>query len=284
MVDQALANFLAQEQLPPAFGATVETVCRPLAELGRTLAERHGAARIGLAGPQGSGKSTIAEVTTRILQAQGLKAVAISLDDFYMPLEARREMAEAQLAPSAVRGPPGTHDVGMLLDVLDRLSRPGEVLLPAFDKGRDTVAPRSAWRTMEGPVAVTILEGWCVGAGPQPDEALAEPVNALERETDPQGKWRRRANEMLAGPYTEVWSRLHALAYLRPPGFEVVAGWRAEQEAKLRARTGAGMSDAEVVRFVAHYERLTRWMMTDLPPRADLVYRLDAQRRPEVYP
>ena len=53
-------------------------------------------------------------------------------------------------------------------------------------------------------------------------------------------------------------------------------GWRQLQEAKLRARTGSGMSDAEVARFVRHYERLTRHLLVDLPDRADVVIPLGA--------
>jgi len=60
----------------------------------------------------------------------------------------------------------------------------------------------------------------------------------------------------------------------------VVAGWRIEQERKLRERTGAGMSDQEVARFVAHYERLTRWILAEMPERARLTFRLDENRRP----
>jgi D-glycerate 3-kinase len=67
---------------------------------------------------------------------------------------------------------------------------------------------------------------------------------------------------------------------LAAPSFEVVAGWRAEQETKLRARTGAGMSEAEIARFVAHYERLTRWILDEMPARADRVFALDVDRRP----
>ena len=67
---------------------------------------------------------------------------------------------------------------------------------------------------------------------------------------------------------------------LEAPSFEVVAGWRREQEHKLIARTGRGMSDAELERFVAHYERLTRWILAEMPERARLTFRLDENRRP----
>ena len=38
------------------------------------------------------------------------------------------------------------------------------------------------------------------------------------------------------------------------------------------------MSDAEIGRFVSHYERLTRHILRDMPGYADLTARLDADR------
>ena len=75
---------------------------------------------------------------------------------------------------------------------------------------------------------------------------------------NPDGTWRAYVNEQLDGPYQELFGRLHDLVLLQPPGFAVVAGWRAEQEATLRAKTGQGMSEAEIGRFIAHYERRAR--------------------------
>jgi D-glycerate 3-kinase len=63
----------------------------------------------------------------------------------------------------------------------------------------------------------------------------------------------------------------------------VVAGWRKEQEDKLRARRGGAphaMSDAQIGQFVQYYERLTRFMLREMPARADAVVRLAADRKP----
>ena len=38
------------------------------------------------------------------------------------------------------------------------------------------------------------------------------------------------------------------------------------------------MSEAEMARFVAHYERLTRYMLDEMPGRADLVLWLNPDR------
>ena len=42
------------------------------------------------------------------------------------------------------------------------------------------------------------------------------------------------------------------------------------------------MSAAQIARFIAHYERITRAILAEMPARADLVVRLDQDRRPEV--
>jgi D-glycerate 3-kinase len=40
------------------------------------------------------------------------------------------------------------------------------------------------------------------------------------------------------------------------------------------------MSDTEVARFVAHYERLTRWILGEMAARADWVVPLGPDRAP----
>lgn len=216
----------------------------------------------------------------RLLAQRGLSAVALSLDDIYLGREARGWLSRQVHPLLAVRGPPGTHDVALGCGVLDSLARPGRTALPAFDKATDERRPIPDWPEACGPVDVVIFEGWCVGARPQPEEDLSRPVNALEADLDADGAWRGYVNRQLAGPYQALFGRLDRLALLQAPGFEVVQAWRTEQEHKLRARTGRGMSDAEVARFVAHYERLTRWILAEMPARADMVFELDAQRRP----
>jgi pantothenate kinase-related protein Tda10 len=57
-------------------------------------------------------------------------------------------------------------------------------------------------------------------------------------------------------------------------------GWRLEQEKELRASTGKSMMDGtQIARFIAHYERITRHVLAEMPERADLLVRLDRQRR-----
>lgn len=252
------------------------------------MAKRDAAARkpfvLGIAGAQGSGKSTVAARLARRLRERGLGCALLSLDDLYLDGTARTALA-AQVHPLLrTRGVPGTHDVAHGLEIIERLGLAERVALPRFDKARDEPFPMDGWEMFEGPADVLILEGWCLGARPQPLEALAAPVNALEREADPGGAWRRHVNGQLAGAYRALFDRIALLVLLAAPGFAVVAEWRIEQERELRARrdaegrsAGATMSDAEVRRFVAFFQRITEQMLRDRA--ADLVIDLDPQRR-----
>lgn len=272
---------MAEEGLPPEFRQTFGELCWPLADRCQDWRADFGrTAFVGLCGPQGSGKSTVAAVTVRLLTRRGLNAVAMSLDDFYLGRDARGWLAGRVHRLLQVRGSPGTHDVILACAVLDQLRAKGDAPLPAFDKAADDRAPKSRWRTVEGPVDVVILEGWCVGARPEPIERLMKDANALERREDPTRAWRSYVNRQLGEGYQSLFGRLDRLVLLQPPGFEVVRGWRAEQEAKLREKTGSGMTDAEVGRFIQHYERLTRWILEEMPDRADWVVPLNPDRTP----
>ena len=281
----SIEALIARERLPPDFIRIVRRLHRPVAE--RIAARRAQLARpvlVGLCGPQGSGKSTAAASLRLLLKELGLSAAVLSIDDVYLTRAERAALARTIHPLLATRGPPGTHDVRLLGSIVARLLGGESLALPSFDKASDERRGLADWPWFEGPADVVVLEGWCVGALPQPPALLAAPVNALERDEDPAGVWRRFANDALA-EYQPVFGRIDLLIQLRPPDFETVAGWRAEQEAKLRLQAAGRpdarvMTDGEIVRFVQHYERLTRRMLDEMPARADLVVDLDADRRP----
>lgn len=278
-----LAGFLRDEALPADFAAEIARLHAPLAA--RIAAVAMGPAFVvGVCGPQGSGKTTTARVLARLLEAEGLKVATLSLDDLYLPRADREGLARDVHPLLRTRGAPGTHDVALGVAVLEGLAGEGVTSLPRFDKAIDDRASPEAWPEVAGPVDVVLFEGWCLGARPEPAEALRKPVNALERERDADGAWRAFVNAALAGPYRALFARIDLLVQFTAPDFETVLAWRQEQESKLRARlalTGQGgaMSEAEVAVFVQHYERLTRHIAREMPARADLVIALDIHRR-----
>ena len=231
--------------------------------------------RVGLAGGQGAGKSTLARAIVAACAHFELRAVALSIDDFYRTRAERRRLAEAVHPLLATRGPPGTHDVSLCASVLGALRNPGEVAVPVFDKGVDDRAPEP--RRVKGPVDVVLLEGWCVGARAQPAESLRSPVNALEAGEDADGRWRAHVNDALGDAYEALFRSFDQLIFLRVPSLGAVRRWRLAQEAERPPAQRLGPEQIE--RFVAHYERLTLWMLEDLPARADVVVELDEAHR-----
>ncbi len=233
---------------------------------------------VGLCGAQGSGKSTIAALLAERIPG----TVVLSLDDLYLPLAERERLADAVHPLLKTRGVPGTHDVALGEAVLADLRAGQPVRLPRFDKATDDRAPESTWPSVER-ARVVVFEGWCVGARAQVDTALETPVNRLEDDEDPDEIWRRYANGALQGPYRGLFN-LDALILLAAPDFGAVYRWRTQQEHALAAeiaagrRTGRAMSDEEVGRFIQFYQRLTVHILREMPDRADLVVRLDADR------
>lgn len=278
-----IAQFMRQEKLGPDFAETVQRIYLPLAAHIRALTDVRPGHVVGICGSQGSGKSTGAGALRLLLEAGGLRVAALSIDDLYLPKHARAKLAEDIHPLLATRGPPGTHDVALGEHLLDMLGKSQVTAIPRFDKSRDTRSDPSAWEQFQGPADIILFEGWCVGARPQPPEALADPINDLERHSDPDGRWRHYVNDALAGPYQDLFRRIEFLVFLKAPSFEVVAGWRKEQEAKLRARVGNAsnvMTDAQIDRFVQYYERLTRFMLTEMPSRVNALVTLDGNRHP----
>jgi D-glycerate 3-kinase len=285
---EALDALIRSHALPSAYRQMVDRVHRPAAD--RIAEARRVIGRpivAGLCGSQGSGKSTMAAFLKALLEDKGLKAAVLSIDDLYLTL-AERERLAAEVHPLLrTRGVPGTHDLGLGHALIDVLSDGvAEVSMPRFDKAEDTRAPAETWPRVASPVDVILLEGWCVGALPQTEAALARPVNALEREEDAGGTWRHYVNEQLKGDYAGFFGRIDILALLKAPSFEVVYGWRSLQEKKLAEKvrlhglTGTKVMDAlQIRRFLMFYQRLTEWILEEMPGRADILMPLDEDHR-----
>lgn len=270
------ANIASEPRYPDV---VVDTVFDLIAS---ALRARSTPLRIGISGLQGSGKSTLAARLRDATTAAGYACVVCSLDDFYLTHAERKQLAMDVHPLLATRGVPGTHDVDLLRQSLDALAAATStepVALPIFDKGSDDRAPAAQWQRISATPDLILLEGWCVGVPAQDDDALVQPINALERDDDSDGRWRRYVNDALREHYEPLWQQLDLLIVLLAPSFDVVVRWRDQQEQALRERGAAqAMTRDQVERFVAHYERLSRYALDALPVRADLLLRLDAKR------
>jgi len=278
------------EALPTRFGDVAIDHYLPLAQAIAAWSTEHDAPLVvGVNGAQGTGKSTLSKVLALALERDhDLCCAILSIDDMYRTRQERQQLAETVHPLLVTRGVPGTHDVAMGIDLIETLKRRQPVQLPQFDKAIDDRAPKAQWVACNTPVDVILFEGWCVGARPQPAESLTEPCNELEASEDRDAAWRTHTNHQLADSYTELFALIDRLVMLKAPDFECVYEWRRIQEEKLRERhatepsseKNAGhaiMNDAQINRFIMHYERLTRWMLAEMPQRADVVMELNQQ-------
>lgn len=291
---ERLTRALEGGELERAFGSNLRgqlaDVYIPLAAwLARTRKAYDRPLVAGLNGAQGSGKSTLSRLLQDILEREfGLRSAGFSLDDLYLTRRERRRLARTVHPLLETRGVPGTHDVGLGLRTIRALKEAGEedvVPIPSFDKGRDDRSPDADWTRWRAVPDLILFEGWCVGAAPEPESALVEPLNELERREDPDGSWRRWVNRQLAGGYAELFAGLDLLIMLQVPAMESVFRWRRQQERQLAEQKGRDLSrvmdDEALRRFIMHYERLTRHMLEEMPARADVVLRLNGEHAVE---
>lgn len=279
-------SFIQEEQLPADYATTVERWFLPMVdEILQSIAVHDGTFVIGVSGCQGSGKSTLAALLVLLLNKMlGLRGVSLSIDDFYLTHDRRRELGNTVHPLLATRGVPGTHDVDLALATIAALKQPGEVAVPRFDKAVDDRLPASAWPRVRAPLDVIVLEGWCLAVGPEEETALQRPVNELEADEDPQGIWRRYVNDAIRDRYRALYEQVDYLIMLKAPAFEKVLEWRQNQEDRLaekfaRELPAAGrknriMSPQQLRRFIQHYERVTRHGLATLPGQADVVFQL----------
>ncbi|MBD1583169.1 kinase [Pseudoalteromonas sp. S16_S37] len=225
---------------------------------------------LGINGAQGSGKSTLAAYLVEHLNDSGYRTDRVSLDDFYLSSNERKQRASQVHPLFATRGVPGTHDTALVQQVLADFKQRRSLLLPRFDKAIDEPCATYLWPKHQQPLDILIFEGWCVGITAQSNEQLSGPINQLECEDDKNGHFRALVNAFLATDYQPLFSHLDNLIYLDVGHFERVFKWRLQQEKQLIARTGKGMSDQQIKYFIMFFQRLTEHGFDVLPHFCDL--------------
>ena len=286
-----LQKFITQEKLPQEFYHTAKNYYLPLATTLIKLSQQRvtqsqASLILGINGAQGTGKSTLAALLTVLLRNEGLRTVTLSIDDLYLPKVEREELAQTIHPLLQTRGVPGTHDTQLGCELLNQLNLPPELrshddlFIPRFDKSLDDRLALGEPLPEYIP-DIILLEGWCVGAQAQNDADLDSPCNSLEQLEDPDANWRRYVNNKLKNDYQELFLKIDYLVMLKAPDFDSVFRWRNEQEEKLREQastasdSSAIMSSEQIKRFIMFYERLTHWMLDELPKRADITFILN---------
>ncbi len=272
---------IQKQRLPASYRQLVNDYLLPVSKkIDRAAQSKPGVLVVGINGGQGSGKSTMC-IFLQLLMAQlfNRRCAILSIDDFYFSKKDRQNLAQQQHHLLATRGVPGTHDMALALDTLTALIDQRVTPLPKFDKATDDALEKTQWPVQQ-PIDIVLLEGWCIGATAETEAALINPVNQLEAEEDSDRCWRTYVNKQLATVYQPVFSMLDMLIMLKVPSMDAVYQWRQLQEQRLAEKTngiGTGIMNADQVRhFIAHYERLTRHMLNEMPARADVIFHLSA--------
>ncbi len=239
---------------------------------------------IGLAGGQGTGKSTISNILKIILkEAYGLETVVFSIDDFYKTLNERKIISKKISHLFHKRGVPGTHDCKMLYNSLKSLKNDKfkKIMIPKFDKSIDDRSNRNRWLKVKKKPNIIIFEGWCVGVTSQKKKDLVKPVNKLEKQEDNKKIWRQQVNLEIKKNYRKIFNLIDKLIFLKVPSFRFVFKWRLLQEKKLKitSKGNKTMTYKEMSNFIMYYERLTKHMLKILPKTADTVISIDYKHR-----
>ena len=282
-----LSAFMEQHKLPQEFKQTVEQYYKPLADrIFRQFSKNNSAYFVGINGCQGSGKSTLTDfIAEYLITEYQLNVVVMSLDDFYLTREKRIQLADDIHPLLATRGVPGTHDVSALDKTLTQLKEQKTGFsIPKFNKATDEPFPKENWTTIEKPVDIILLEGWCWGVEPQSEEQLKLPINELELQHDENGVWRNYVNQQLKSAYVPLYKTMDFWLALQAPSFDCVYKWRLEQEQKLKARNiglanSMVMTPEEILNFTQYFQRLSVQSCNTITQSADAIFYLDYARQ-----
>ena len=244
---------------------------------------------IGLAGGQGSGKTTISSILTLILHKYfKLNVFKVSIDDFYKTRKDRRLLSKNKHPLLMTRGVPGTHDIDLMLSFFKKIRSKNfkSLKVPTFNKAIDDRCPKSLWYKVKSKPDVVILEGWCVGARPQLNSQLKKPINSLEKVHDQGAKWRAHVNNQLKTKYKTLFNQLDELLYLKAKNFNLLREWRLKQERKLWIKSTNKknlkiMSNGDIVNFMQTYQRITQQMFKDALKSSSIIINLNSNHQIE---
>ena len=240
---------------------------------------------VGLAGGQGTGKTTISSLIRIILiKYFRLNVFRISIDDFYKTRKERINLSKRVHPMLLTRGVPGTHDINMMLNFFrnSKSKKFKRLKLPTFNKAIDDRFNKKKWYDLKKRPNVIIFEGWCVGAKSEKNSTLKKTINSMEKTKDQKQVWRKYVNHQLKSKYKNLYSQLNCLVFLKAKNFSLLQKWRLKQERKLRVKSKVKskiMSKADVLNFMQTYQRITQNMLKNMPKYASVIFNLNSNHQ-----
>jgi len=242
---------------------------------------------LGLAGGQGTGKTTISSIIKIILTKYfKLKVFKISVDDFYKKRKDRILLSKRIHPMLLTRGVPGTHDINVMLNFFKKLKSKKfkSLKVPGFNKAVDDRLGKKYWYSIKERPDVIIFEGWCVGAKSEKNNSLKKSINSMEKTSDQKLIWRKYVNQQLKSKYKKLYSQLNCLIYLKAKNFGLLQKWRLKQEYKLwlkskKTSKNKIMNKKDVINFMQTYQRITENMFKNMPKYASIVLSLNTNHQ-----
>ena len=242
---------------------------------------------IGLAGGQGTGKTTIASIISLILTKYfKLKVFKISIDDFYKTRNERKKISKSIHPLLMIRGVPGTHDYKIIYEFFKKIKNKkfAKFRLPKFDKSKDERYNKKLWYKINSKPDIIIFEGWCVGAKSQKNSELIKSINSLEKISDQNFIWRKYVNLQLKKNYKNLFRQIDEIIYLKAYNFKILQKWRIKQEKTLwlkskNKRSLRIMNRGDIINFMQTYQRITQNMFKDAPKYASIVMKLNSNHQ-----
>ena len=242
---------------------------------------------VGLAGGQGTGKTTSSSLIKIILTKYfKLKVFKISIDDFYKTRKERIRLSKRVHPMLLTRGVPGTHDINMMLNFFKKAKSKKfkRLKLPTFNKAIDDRFNKKRWYDLKEKPDVIIFEGWCVGAKAEKINTLNKTINLMEKNKDKKKIWRKYVNQQLKSKYKNLYSQLNCLIYLRAKNFNLLQKWRLKQERKLLLSSKKNsklkiMNKEDVLSFMQTYQRVTQNMFKNMPKYASIILNLNSNHQ-----
>ena len=242
---------------------------------------------VGLAGGQGTGKTTISSLIRIILTKYfKLNVFRISIDDFYKTRKERINLSKRVHPMLLTRGVPGTHDINMMLNFFkkSKIKKFKRLKLPTFNKAIDDRFNKKKWYDLKNKPDVIIFEGWCVGAKSEGRNSLKKSINSMERIKDHKGIWRKYVNQQLKSKYKNLYSQLNCLIFLKAKNFSLLQKWRLKQERKLGLKSknkikSRVMNKEDVLSFMQTYQRITQNMFRYMPKYASIIINLNSNHQ-----
>jgi len=234
-----------------------------------------------IGGSQGVGKSTLVDVIKKNIQTfYNKRVLTLSLDDYYLPRKKRFSLSKKIHPLLSTRGVPGTHNIKLLIKHIKQFNNSKyPINVPIFDKLIDDSLSKKRKENLKADIL--ILEGWCCGAKQMKNNFLLKNINSLEKNQDKKYLWRKYYNNKLKYEYNDLFKMFDYKIFLKASSFKYVLNWRLKQEKmnKSNLNIQKKMNKKNLINFIQHYEKLTRWMLKNYATMFDLIIKVNNKQK-----